>query len=277
MLTGTEWALLQQELQSRNISQREAVASVRRDAVKLVRRSLSSARASGELSESAERVIRWLFDVVHFHKTDTWTLDVMNRAKTMQEVEYLASMRNIRQGRIPTVKSTMVLPPDEHCYIETPATYHQLKKSGTVEVPGRLIVTSKKILFITQSGGGEIPLSKVLNVTFQPTGIFLELSRRANNGFYVLADSKRVGEIILSAVRLATHRLTGGKERDTRSISQDIKTAVWQRDQGRCVQCHATEYLEFDHVIPHSKGGATSVNNLQLLCRKCNLAKGDRI
>jgi 5-methylcytosine-specific restriction endonuclease McrA len=37
------------------------------------------------------------------------------------------------------------------------------------------------------------------------------------------------------------------------------------------------ERLEQFHVIPWSRGGATSVGNLQLLCRRCNLAKGARV
>ena len=28
--------------------------------------------------------------------------------------------------------------------------------------------------------------------------------------------------------------------------------------------------IEFDHVIPHSKGGPTSVENIRLLCESCN-------
>jgi 5-methylcytosine-specific restriction endonuclease McrA len=35
--------------------------------------------------------------------------------------------------------------------------------------------------------------------------------------------------------------------------------------------------LEFDHVIPHAKGGSNTDNNIQLLCRGCNLKKSDRI
>jgi 5-methylcytosine-specific restriction endonuclease McrA len=56
-----------------------------------------------------------------------------------------------------------------------------------------------------------------------------------------------------------------------------VKAEVWHRDGGACVDCSATEYLEFDHVIPWSRGGATSVANLQLLCRRCNQVKGARL
>lgn len=43
------------------------------------------------------------------------------------------------------------------------------------------------------------------------------------------------------------------------------------------MRCHRTEYLEFDHIIPDSRGGAPYIDNLQLLCRGCNLAKGGRL
>ena len=35
--------------------------------------------------------------------------------------------------------------------------------------------------------------------------------------------------------------------------------------------------MEFDHILPLSKGGKTELDNLQLLCRKCNRGKGDRV
>ena len=43
------------------------------------------------------------------------------------------------------------------------------------------------------------------------------------------------------------------------------------------MECAALDYLEFDHLIPVAKGGSNTVNNIQLLCRRCNGSKGDRI
>lgn len=57
-------------------------------------------------------------------------------------------------------------------------------------------------------------------------------------------------------------------------ISVAVQREVWRRDQGRCVQCGSQERLEFDHIIPHSRGGADTVRNLQLLCEPCNRSKG---
>ena len=60
-------------------------------------------------------------------------------------------------------------------------------------------------------------------------------------------------------------------------IPDDVKTLVWQRDGGRCIKCGSQDNLEFDHVIPLSKGGSNTARNLQLLCEKCNRSKGGNI
>jgi hypothetical protein len=63
-------------------------------------------------------------------------------------------------------------------------------------------------------------------------------------------------------------------ERNSRTIPQDVRIAVSVRDQGMCVQCGSKEDLHFDHKIPWSRGGTNTVNNIQLLCGRCNRIKG---
>jgi hypothetical protein len=64
----------------------------------------------------------------------------------------------------------------------------------------------------------------------------------------------------------------------SRRIPTLIKRQVWERDQGRCVDCGSTKNLHFDHIIPFAKGGSSrEISNIQILCGKHNLQKSDRI
>lgn len=60
-------------------------------------------------------------------------------------------------------------------------------------------------------------------------------------------------------------------------IPEEVKNQVWNRDGGKCVKCGSKEKLEFDHIIPISKGGANTTRNIQLLCEKCNREKSNNI
>ena len=68
---------------------------------------------------------------------------------------------------------------------------------------------------------------------------------------------------------------SAGASRQT--IPEDVKLLVWARDGGHCVKCGASKDLHFDHIIPLSRGGGDHGENIQLLCRTCNLSKGARL
>lgn len=57
-------------------------------------------------------------------------------------------------------------------------------------------------------------------------------------------------------------------------IPDDVKQLVFRRDGGRCRQCGSQSELQYDHIIPVSMGGASTPDNLQILCGPCNRRKG---
>ena len=60
-------------------------------------------------------------------------------------------------------------------------------------------------------------------------------------------------------------------------IPLNLRKRIIERDGLYCVYCDddlSNAEIHMDHVIPESKGGETTYNNLQVTCRKCNLTKG---
>ena len=51
---------------------------------------------------------------------------------------------------------------------------------------------------------------------------------------------------------------------------------IYKRDGSKCVYCDSGDSLTIDHVMPRSKGGRDSWQNLVTACLKCNTLKGDR-
>lgn len=73
------------------------------------------------------------------------------------------------------------------------------------------------------------------------------------------------------------------KKENSRNISLGVRLEVLSRDKFRCVFCGkspATDIgtkLHIDHIEPFSKGGKSTLENLQTLCEECNLGKSNRV
>lgn len=68
---------------------------------------------------------------------------------------------------------------------------------------------------------------------------------------------------------------------DERQLINDNRKTYYEalvRAYGaKCAYCGKRKRLDIDHIHPVSKGGYTCFQNLQLLCRTCNLKKGDKL
>ncbi|MBT3582649.1 DUF262 domain-containing protein [Candidatus Woesearchaeota archaeon] len=70
------------------------------------------------------------------------------------------------------------------------------------------------------------------------------------------------------------------KKKDNQRIFDEYQQLViYERADGICQNCNKKIILddsEFDHIISHSKGGHTTIENGQLLCIKCNRRKSNK-
>ena len=94
---------------------------------------------------------------------------------------------------------------------------------------------------------------------------------------YALAYERRMrAERKLQRAR-ETVRLGRAPTARRHGITLDVRRAVWERDGGACTECGSDFELQFDHIIPVAMGGATTAENLQVLCGNCNRVKGATI
>lgn len=67
---------------------------------------------------------------------------------------------------------------------------------------------------------------------------------------------------------------------DRQAISLKKRFSVFSRDSFTCRYCGQSApkvKLHLDHILPFSKGGDNSLNNLLTACQDCNLGKSDII
>jgi len=60
-------------------------------------------------------------------------------------------------------------------------------------------------------------------------------------------------------------------------IPENVRIEVWRRDSGKCARCGSRTNLEYDHIVPISKGGSNTARNIELLCEKCNRSKSNNV
>ena len=59
-------------------------------------------------------------------------------------------------------------------------------------------------------------------------------------------------------------------------VIHPTRSLIYKRDDHQCQYCGSTEDLTLDHIIPKSKGGGDTWDNLVTCCIKCNSKKGNK-
>jgi 5-methylcytosine-specific restriction endonuclease McrA len=119
----------------------------------------------------------------------------------------------------------------------------------------------------------------VLNATYEPIGVVP--GRRAL--LLVLAAkaiSLEAGDGVLHSATAAVAvpavvKLTRFVKIPYRTIVPLTRRGVFLRDGGRCAYCEAPA-TSLDHVVPRSRGGSHTWDNVVSCCRRCNHIKADR-
>lgn len=101
--------------------------------------------------------------------------------------------------------------------------------------------------------------------------------------FDAVALERRVAELmqdedVTNKKGIYTYLLTSDERHlSIRAFSDKMKREAYERQEGVCLHCRerfAIEEMEGDHITPWAEGGATTAENCQMLCRRCNRIKG---
>lgn len=210
----------------------------------------------------------------------------------IDRLKYLRTLSEIRWGNVPRIRVDIHLDSDEYAHFAMPATYHKPNKNVKI-VLGRFVGTNKKLYFLSDTGKDSATInwdnvSRIQEVIVKEyigskevsrKAVHITVSKGSGGGPYAVNDDLYTKIIMDTLVRLWKRQLVIYQEQKTHgAIPEHVKAAVHHRDKGTCRQCGYTgEYLEYDHIIPRSKGGQNTVENIQILCRKCNLRKGAKL
>ena len=252
------------------LSNADANAMIRGRALDLYRETFAEIIQDGDITREQEHVLEWLQA-----ETGIGADQVAPFAEQLAEVKRLAGYRS---GRLPLVDTRKLLEGGETCHWDSPCSLLYQTARGVQRVDGELVATSKRVIFISPTRNYSFAPWKIVDLEERGRCVTVKTESRQGSGDYYVGKPRELEAILTGLARRGKYTATQGTGAGrTRHIPGDVKRAVWARDGGRCVQCQDNRYLEYDHIIPHSLGGANTYNNVQLLCRQCNSDKGDRI
>ena len=103
--------------------------------------------------------------------------------------------------------------------------------------------------------------------------------RRKSNPQKVKDQKKKWAEENPEALRTGWRNRRARKRNAPGKLSKDISGVLFHKQNGRCIYCQVdltTVVQHLDHIMPLSRGGSNTDDNVQLLCARCNLRKNDK-
>lgn len=122
----------------------------------------------------------------------------------------------------------------------------------------------------------------LLNATYEPLMV-IDWRRAVSLVFLgksdVLAEHSKVIRSPSQSMRVPSVLRLRERVRRAKPVVRFSRTNVYARDESRCQYCgekFSASALTFDHVLPRSRGGQTTWQNIVTACMPCNRIKGDK-
>jgi HNH endonuclease len=238
---------------------------------------LADAKADDQISDEEERYLTWLIKNLQLPPNFS--------AYVQGEITRLKTREKLAQGHVPVLRipSHVNLNAGELLHFANQATLIivKAKRTGDLDAQyydGVLYLTDHRVLFESPQKPVSFPY-KSLIAHIAADGYFrLQVKNKPELTFSFPAPVNNAALTLNVLIKLHSQLLTKKVDGNpSRHIPREVRLRVWQAYGGKCAECSNTEYLEYDHIIPHAKGGSNDERNVQILCRKCNLAKSDKI
>lgn len=275
---SARWGEMVRTAQALGLSETDLQASISSRAVDVVHQHLAYAQADGQVSDAEYRGLQWLMN--------TFAVPAYVRQQVAAEVTALNALASIRNGNLPSVSpwglQGLQLRAGEIVHYSGPAyfTRTKMRRNGAhvEQHAGSIAVTDSRLIFVSDTAGVDLNHRKVLSVTPGREYAEVQSGGKGTGCYYFTNDGEKAVLIYQVAIGRANQTIVSRIEGSaTRHIPRDVRQRVWQAYGGKCAECGSTEYIEYDHIIPHARGGSNAEQNIQLLCRRCNLKKSDMI
>jgi tellurite resistance protein len=275
-LSQQAWTNLLLTSQRLGLTKSDLLSAIRPQAERFVEHVLADAKSDGVLTQEEDAHLMQLVRLFEL-PSDT-------SAYILKSISGLRAIRLIGEGKLPTLSPPVgiAIRAGEIVHLHSPAVWMQKRvlKSGERwdQHVGNLTITDNRLLFSTDTKSFDVRFGRIVSHTGSTGEIRLQRMEKPEGVIRVNEDEPVTYAILDAAIAFASQtRLTKLDDASSRHIPREVRQRVWQRYGGRCAECSAAQYLEFDHIVPVAKGGSNSDANVQLLCRNCNLKKSDRI